>query len=156
MVKLAKNVALAISKQITLTPEMEVMDSNCVTGLLTFELQALVRSITDVDNSRGMLDVFNAKIAKLKLNNVASIHADLDSGDKLTGEYNIVVSNMTLHHVKEIEPLFLNFIILLNQVFIFVFPTWIWTEVSFMKTIQGYFIVDLACLFAQCFHYNGV
>lgn len=108
-VKLANNIALAISGQITLSPEMDIMDFGCGTGLLTFQLQPLVRSVTGVDSSQGMLNVFNAKIAKLKLNNVTAIHADLDRGDKLTGKYSAVVSNMTLHHIKEIEPLFAHF-----------------------------------------------
>jgi 2-polyprenyl-3-methyl-5-hydroxy-6-metoxy-1,4-benzoquinol methylase len=105
-VKLAHDVANAISKQIVLTPDMDVMDFGCGTGLLTIQLQPLVRSITGVDSSQGMLDVFNMKIAKLKLNEVSAILVDLDRGDILTGKYDLVVSNMTLHHIKEIEPLF--------------------------------------------------
>ncbi len=108
-VKLANNIALTISKQITLTPEMDIMDFGCGTGLLTFQLQPFVRSVTGVDSSQGMLDVFNSKIAKLKLKNVTALFADLDRGDKLTGKYHLVLSSMTLHHIKEIEPLFTQF-----------------------------------------------
>lgn len=108
-VKLANNIALTISKQITLTPEMDIMDFGCGTGLLTFQLQPFVRSVTGVDSSQGMLDVFNSKIAKLKLNNVTALFADLDRGDKLTGKYHLVLSSMALHHIKEIEPLFTQF-----------------------------------------------
>ncbi len=105
-VKLAHDVANAISKQIALTPDMDVMDFGCGTGLLTVELQPRVRSITGIDSSQGMLDMFNTKIAKLKLNQVSTVLVDLDKGDILTGNYDLVVSNMTLHHIKEIEPLF--------------------------------------------------
>lgn len=108
-VKLANNVALVISKQITLTHEMDIMDFGCGTGLLTFQLQPLVRSITGVDSSPGMLDVLKTKISKLGLNNVTAMLADLDRGDKLAGKYDAVVSNMTLHHIKEIEPLLAQF-----------------------------------------------
>ena len=105
-VKLVKDIAHAISKQIVLTPEMDVMDFGCGTGLLTIQLQPLVHSITGVDSSQGMLDIFNIKIAKLKLNKVNAILVDLDKGDTLTGNYDLVLCNMTLHHIKEIEPLF--------------------------------------------------
>ena len=105
-VKLAEDVADAISRQIVLTPDMDVMDFGCGTGLLTIQLQPRVHSITGVDNSQGMLDMFNMKIAKLKLNAVSTLLVDLDRGDTLSGNYDLVVSNMTLHHIKEIEPLF--------------------------------------------------
>jgi 2-polyprenyl-3-methyl-5-hydroxy-6-metoxy-1,4-benzoquinol methylase len=105
-VRLTKDIAHAISKQIVLTPEMDVMDFGCGTGLLTIQLQPLVSSVTGVDSSQGMLDIFNIKIAKLNLNKVNTALVDLDKGDALTGNYDLVLSNMTLHHIKEIEPLF--------------------------------------------------
>jgi ubiquinone/menaquinone biosynthesis C-methylase UbiE len=105
-VKLAKDVTDAISKQISLTSDMDVADFGCGTGLLTFRLQPLVHSIIGIDSSQGMLDVFNAKIAKLRLTNVRSLLIDFDKGDVLTGEYHLIASNMTLHHVREIRPLF--------------------------------------------------
>ena len=108
-VKLAKDIAHAISKQIILTPDMNMMDFGCGTGLMTIQLQPFVRSITGVDSSQGMLDIFNMKIAKLKLNNVKALLVDLDKGDTLTGSYDLVLSNMTLHHIKDIEPLFRQF-----------------------------------------------
>ncbi|MBN1973847.1 MAG: class I SAM-dependent methyltransferase [Sedimentisphaerales bacterium] len=108
-VKLAHDVAHAVTKQITLKPDMDVMDFGCGTGLLTLELQPYVRSITGVDNSQGMLDIFNTKVNKLKLGNIKSLLIDLDKGRKLTGNYQIVLSGMTLHHIKEIEPLFEQF-----------------------------------------------
>lgn len=108
-VKLANDITHAISEQIALTPEMDAMDFGCGTGLLALRLQPLVRSITGVDSSRGMLDIFNAKIAKMELNKVKTLLIDLDKGDVLTGNYDLVLSNMTLHHIKEIEPLFTQF-----------------------------------------------
>ena len=53
-----------------------------------------------------MLDIFNSKVNKLNLNNANSLFVDLDKGDILTGQYDLVISNMTLHHIKDIESLF--------------------------------------------------
>ena len=105
-VKLSNDIAAAIIKQIKLTSDMNVMDFGCGTGLLTMHLQPVVHSVTGIDTSRGMLDILNAKIAKLKLSNVRTVLADLDNARPLTGNYNLIVSNMTLHHIKEIKPVF--------------------------------------------------
>lgn len=108
-VKLARDIARAISSRIALTPDMNVMDFGCGTGLLTMQLQPLVRSVTGIDSSQGMLDVLKMKIAKHNLHNVSAELVDLDRGDTLTGSYDLVLSNMTLHHIKEIKPLFNQF-----------------------------------------------
>jgi len=108
-IKLAGDVANTISENIALTSDMDVLDFGCGTGLLTLNLQPKVRSITGVDSSPGMLDVFKAKTAKQNLSNVKALFADLDKGGVLSGSYHVVVSSMTLHHVKEIKPLLARF-----------------------------------------------
>ncbi len=104
-VKLAQNVADAISKQVELNHEMDVMDFGCGTGLLTLNIQPFVNSVTGIDNSQGMLDILNSKINKLKLNNAGSLFVDLDKGDIIHGQYDLVISNMTLHHIKDTDSL---------------------------------------------------
>jgi len=104
-VKVAQDIAQSIIQEITLTPDIDVMDFGCGTGLLTFSLQPFVRSITGVDSSQGMLDVFRTKIKEQNLSNVKAEFIDLDNGDVLTGSYHLIVSSMTLHHIKNIAPL---------------------------------------------------
>ena len=104
-VKLAKDVAHTISEAIKLDHNMDVLDFGCGTGLLTLELQPLVRSITGIDSSQGMLDVLVAKAKSHNLTNVKTRCLDLEKGDKLEGSYDLVVSSMTLHHIREIGPL---------------------------------------------------
>ena len=105
-VKVAADVAQTIMREVPLTSDMEVMDFGCGTGLVSIALQPFVRSVTGVDSSAGMLGVFEAKIARLGLGNVRTQFRDLAAGDTLSGRYDLVLSAMTLHHVKEIEPLF--------------------------------------------------
>jgi ubiquinone/menaquinone biosynthesis C-methylase UbiE len=108
-VKVAMDIARAITREVALTSDLEVMDFGCGTGLVALALQPHVRSVTGVDSSRGMLDVLAAKIARLGLDNVQTLYCDLARGDVLTGRYDLVVSAMTLHHVPEIAPLFAQF-----------------------------------------------
>ena len=108
-VKLAQDIAQSMIKEITLTPDMDVLDFGCGTGLLTFALQPFVRSITGVDSSPGMLDVFQAKIKEQNLKNIEADYIDLDKGDVLRGSYHLIVSSMTLHHIENIPPLLKQF-----------------------------------------------
>jgi ubiquinone/menaquinone biosynthesis C-methylase UbiE len=108
-VKLARDISQSMIREISLTPDMDVLDFGCGTGLLTFALQPFVHSITGVDSSKGMLDVFKIKIKEQKLNNVKADYIDLDKGDVLNGSYNLIVSSMTLHHIKNITPLLKQF-----------------------------------------------
>jgi 2-polyprenyl-3-methyl-5-hydroxy-6-metoxy-1,4-benzoquinol methylase len=104
-VQLASDVAGAISRQVALHTDMDVLDFGCGTGLLTLQLAPRVKSVTGVDNSRGMLNVLVAKIAKQNLTNVRTLLLDLDAGDALPDMYDLIVSNMTLHHIREVGPL---------------------------------------------------
>jgi 2-polyprenyl-3-methyl-5-hydroxy-6-metoxy-1,4-benzoquinol methylase len=114
-VELAGNIADSIMKTIGLGPSMDIMDFGCGTGLLTLSLHSLVRSVTGVDSSRGMIDALNAKIRQHKLANVETQHFDLDQAEELKGSYDAIVSAMTFHHIKEIRPLLRQFYKILTQ-----------------------------------------
>jgi len=107
--KLANDVADAIIAGIPLTREMDVLDFGCGTGLLTLRLQPLVRSVTGVDSSRGMLDMLDAKVRTLGVANVSTKLRDLDQGDRLNGSYDLVTTSMTFHHVKDVAKLLQTF-----------------------------------------------
>jgi ubiquinone/menaquinone biosynthesis C-methylase UbiE len=108
-VRMATDVAKALVDHVALNPDMDVLDFGCGTGLLTLHLPARVKSVTAVDSSQGMLDVLQSKVADGHISNVRTQHLDLDKGEMLTGQYDLVVSCMTLHHIKETRPLFEQF-----------------------------------------------
>jgi ubiquinone/menaquinone biosynthesis C-methylase UbiE len=108
-VKLAEDIAGAVLREVTLSPGMDLLDFGCGTGLLTLRLAPHVRSITGVDSSRGMLDVLEGKIAVQGPANVKIRLLDLDEGDLLSGSYDLVVSSMTLHHIRDVGPLLAQF-----------------------------------------------
>jgi ubiquinone/menaquinone biosynthesis C-methylase UbiE len=104
-VKVADDIAEAITDERILTPDMDILEFGCGTGLLTVLLSHHVRSVTGVDSSRGMLDVLRGKIESENLTNIRARYLDIEKGDILEGTYNLVVCSMTLHHVKETVPL---------------------------------------------------
>jgi 2-polyprenyl-3-methyl-5-hydroxy-6-metoxy-1,4-benzoquinol methylase len=100
-VKLAHDVADAIIREVSPTGEMDALDFGCGTGLVTLRLQPLVRSITGMDSSRGMLAVLESKVRSQGLVNVRTRFLDLEQGGKMEGRYDLIVSSMTLHHVPD-------------------------------------------------------
>jgi ubiquinone/menaquinone biosynthesis C-methylase UbiE len=103
--KLADDIARTVSEQVVLNPMMDVLDFGCGTGLLTLRLQPNVHSITGADSSKGMLDVLKEKIAGQNLDNVKTLYVDPDDAEGLKGGYHLIVSAMTLHHVKDVRAL---------------------------------------------------
>jgi len=103
-IRMAADVARAIREETGLSPTMDVLDFGCGTGLLTLAVQPLVHTVTGVDSSRGMLDVLEAKVRDLKLSTVRTLQKDLTRGETLEGSYHLIVSSMTLHHIRTIGP----------------------------------------------------
>jgi 2-polyprenyl-3-methyl-5-hydroxy-6-metoxy-1,4-benzoquinol methylase len=104
-VKLAKDVAAAIIREIKPSRDLDVLDVGCGTGLVTLRLQPLVRSITGVDSSPGMLAVLQDKVQKQGLTNVHPQLVDLEQGGRVAGRFHLVVSSMTMHHVEDTAAL---------------------------------------------------
>lgn len=105
-VRLAESVAAAIISEMPLSKEMDALDFGCGTGLLTLKLQPLVKAITGVDSSPGMLSVFRNKIEAQGLTNVRAQFVDFEKGARVEGGYDLIVSSMVIHHVPDTLALF--------------------------------------------------
>lgn len=104
-IKLAGDVSSAILKTVPLSESMDVLDFGCGTGLIASHFARHVRSVTGADTSQGMLQVLHDK----GLHNVKRTHLKRLDGSDLAGEYDLIVSSMTLHHVENISGLLGNF-----------------------------------------------
>jgi 2-polyprenyl-3-methyl-5-hydroxy-6-metoxy-1,4-benzoquinol methylase len=105
-VKLANDVADAIIREAAPSPEMDALDFGCGTGLVTLRIQPLVRSITGADSASGMLAVLESKVKAQGLANVRTQLVDFEKGGHVEGKYRLVMSSMTMHHVKDTSALF--------------------------------------------------
>jgi len=108
-VKMAESVFQSLNNNFKFLKNMDVMDFGCGTGLLSVQILPFVNSVTCVDSSTGMLAVLNSKISALKLSGIYTQKVDIDNGGTLTGKYDVVISSMTMHHIKNPAPLFKQF-----------------------------------------------
>lgn len=107
--KMAANIAGTIRYAVDLKPDMLVLDYGCGTGLISLALRPLVGSILAVDSSRGMLDVLDEKLRSQNITNVHTCQLDLDEGEALEGDFDLVICSMTLHHVKKPDDIIRSF-----------------------------------------------
>jgi 2-polyprenyl-3-methyl-5-hydroxy-6-metoxy-1,4-benzoquinol methylase len=100
-VKLAHDVVNSIIKEIQLRNDMNVLDYGCGSGLITLNLQPLVKSITGMDSSRGMIEVLQNKVKTKGLQNIHARLMDLEQAPEVDDKFHLIVSSMALHHVRK-------------------------------------------------------
>ena len=98
-IKRAKLISDFINKKATLHSEMNVLEFGCGTGLISFNLYPLVKSVIGYDTSEKMLEVFNQKINDLNLSTV-NIANNLMT---YTNQIDCVISSMVFHHILDIK-----------------------------------------------------
>ncbi len=104
-VKLAAEIAESIRHAVRISQDMDILDFGCGTGLVSLGLAEEVRSLTGLDSSAGMLEVFRDKAVGMGLTNVSALHLDLAGGDKLPGSYHLIISSMTFHHLEDVPAM---------------------------------------------------
>jgi ubiquinone/menaquinone biosynthesis C-methylase UbiE len=108
-VERAKAVAEAIAREVPLSPSMRALEYGAGTGLLSFLLREQLGEITLADLSDGMLDVARGKIAAAADPRMRAVKLDLSAGDAVPGEFDIVYSLMTLHHIPDTDGILRRF-----------------------------------------------
>lgn len=102
-----ENIANAIISSLKLNQNMHLMDFGSGTGLLLERIAPYVRKITGVDISESM----NREL----LNKRNTLPCDLEVLEvnlvthNLKDKYNGIISSMTMHHVLDIETMFVKF-----------------------------------------------
>lgn len=95
--------AVAIAGELEMAIEGETyhkaLEFGCGTGLVSFNLQHLLREITLVDSSAEMIKVLKNKIRDSRIRNMAAYTLDIVKGEPLTGRYDLIYMSMALHHI---------------------------------------------------------
>ncbi|MFQ6370553.1 class I SAM-dependent methyltransferase [Shewanella sp. YIC-542] len=101
------NIADAICRQLTLTPEMQLLDFGAGTGLLLARIAPKVARITAVDISASMNRQLAQKRAQLPCE-LTIIQTNLEHAD-IPGRFDGIISSMTMHHITDIDAMFAKF-----------------------------------------------
>lgn len=104
-VELAAAVARAMSREIPLAPQMQIMDLGCGTGLIARALAPQVRVVTAADTSAEMLAVLETKAQAIGMNHIKPLLLDAGYGLHTGVSYDAIVSSMVLHHIEDIPEL---------------------------------------------------
>ena len=83
--------------------KFDVLDYGCGTGLVSFGFAKEVKSIQGLDSSSSMIEVYNEKSSKIGMDNIkANIH-DINTQDLKPSSFDLVVTNMTMHHINNTQ-----------------------------------------------------
>jgi len=110
------NLAKAVVNNILphLKGDEKVLEFGCATGLVGLNIAPFVKEVIGIDTSLKMVEKFNEKTKKLNPNAKAKLQDIFEVEDK----FDIVISSMTLHHIKDINSLSNKLSTIANKVFL--------------------------------------
>jgi tRNA (cmo5U34)-methyltransferase len=102
-------IAKEIIRLIPLKKEMNALEYGAGTGITSFLLKDYLNSITLMDNSSEMVRIMNEKIGTTKVKNLKTVNFDLEHSDYKADKFDLIFTQMVLHHVTDIEQIMKKF-----------------------------------------------
>jgi len=99
---------------IPLNKDMIALEYGAGTGIASFLLKDILGEITLMDNSSEMVRITNEKIISSKVSNIRALNFDLEKADYPERQFDLIFTQMVLHHVKDVENLLRKFYHLLK------------------------------------------
>lgn len=103
-----------IKERIPLRKHMIALEFGAGTGIASFLLKDYLKEITLMDSSSEMVRVMNEKIKATKTENLKTLHINLEVTDYSEGKFDLIFTQMVLHHVINIENIISKFYHMLN------------------------------------------
>ncbi len=107
-------IANGIINSIPLNKEMKVLEFGAGTGITSFLIKDRVKEITLMDNSSEMVKVMNEKIRASQSTILKALNFNLELSDYDDEKFDLVITQMVLHHVTDIGLIISRFGKLLN------------------------------------------
>jgi ubiquinone/menaquinone biosynthesis C-methylase UbiE len=109
-----KAVCREMLKQIPVTTSMKAMEFGAGTGLLSFCLKESFAEITLFDTSSEMLKIAQTKLAAEDKGKIKTLLFDLEKNEYTGERFDIIFTQMVLHHIKDVPALLAKFCRMLN------------------------------------------
>lgn len=90
------------------------MEFGAGTGLLSFLLKDKFNKIILLDSSREMVNTANVKISESGSKHMTAVFTDLEKDDYASEPFDVIYSQMVLHHVENVKAIFQKFYTLLK------------------------------------------
>lgn len=111
----SKAIASEIIGQIPLRPDMKALEFGAGTGMTSFLLMDHLGEIVMIDNSAEMIKVANEKIKKGNAKNLKAICTDIMTDPSVGSGFDLIFTQMVLHHVADTERIISIFARLLKK-----------------------------------------
>ncbi|MCX6272595.1 MAG: class I SAM-dependent methyltransferase [Bacteroidetes bacterium] len=107
-------IAVSLLEMVPLRKDMKAMEFGSGTGLLSFALKDYLAEITLMDSSIEMNRQAIAKIATSHAVHLKPLHFDLEKDEYSNGTFDVIFTQMAMHHVKDVPAMINKFYDLLN------------------------------------------
>jgi tRNA (cmo5U34)-methyltransferase len=104
-----------IKELIPLNKNMIALEYGAGTGIASFLLKDFVKEITLMDNSTEMVKVIEGKIKTSNAKNLKVLRFDLENNNYKEGKFDLILTQMVLHHIINTENIIKQFSRLLNS-----------------------------------------
>ncbi len=108
-------VAQKIIQKIDLHPDLTALEYGAGTGILSFLLKDSLKEITLMDNSYEMVKVMEEKIHNSQTAHLKPLFFNLETTDFRSNTFDLIFTQMVLHHVENINAIISKFYQLLNE-----------------------------------------
>jgi 2-polyprenyl-3-methyl-5-hydroxy-6-metoxy-1,4-benzoquinol methylase len=113
-IKRAEAVAEAILKNVKPEKTMTALEFGAGTGLTSFILKDHLKEITMIDSSAEMVRLANEKIRLSGAKHIKSLHFDLENKEWSGPLFDLIISQMVLHHINDTQLIIRKFHNMLN------------------------------------------
>lgn len=103
----SKAVSGAIIDRLELNGEMTALEYGAGTGITSILLKDHFKEIVMIDNSREMVKIMRKKIKESQVSNIRALHYDLEKRSWKHSRFDLVFTQMVLHHIRNIDKLIL-------------------------------------------------
>jgi tRNA (cmo5U34)-methyltransferase len=110
----SETIANEIIKLIPLSKDMTALEYGAGTGVTSLILKDYLKEITLMDSSSEMVRVINEKIKSSEVTNLRTLNFNLETDEYEEGKFNLIYTQMVLHHVNDIDKIINKFHRLLN------------------------------------------